>query len=552
MRLLSPLLLAILVGIASAQNPATLLHTLDGTASSARIGEAVAGAGDVNADGHDDVIVGSPHESASGMNEAGKARVISGLDGSILHTFAGAGATYRFGCAVDGVGDLNGDGHADFIVGAYSASYIGSFTGGAVVYSGADGAVLHLFTGASSGLGFGTSVAGAGDVDGDGVPDVIVGAPLDGINDNGSATVYSGATGNPLYTFVGSSLNGRLGTSVAGAGDVNGDGHADLIASAIYDGTAGSLFGGVQVFSGLDGSPIRSHHGTSSNSFFGVWVNGGGDVNGDGHADYVVGSSADDTLGSNLGSVTVYSGIDGSVLHQFGGNTGGGKFGWACACSADVDGDGHADIIVGEPFDDAGPGGGSVTVFSGADGSVLHTILADAAYDRLGVAVDLAGDVDRDGFADFVIGAPYNDAGANNAGRATVWTAPTYPFMKYRTGYPVAHRLDCDWVPDGGDPNSLTATIVCDGATPGALGLWGLSLARIDYLAFGYLPLLIANDPINLIDTGNFGFDAAGTLAVPGSSRQAPYLAGSYVYLQFFETSPIISCSPGLRLLIAP
>ena len=163
--------------------------------------------------------------------------VYSGIDGNVLYTFDGDDADDLFGVSVSGAGDVNGDGFADLVVGAPGDSNNGTDSGSARVYSGIDGNVLYTFNGDDAGDQLGISVSGAGDVNGDGFADLIVGANRDNNNGSvsGSARVYSGIDGNVLYTFDGDDAGDQLGISVSGAGDVNGDGFADLIVGARLD-----------------------------------------------------------------------------------------------------------------------------------------------------------------------------------------------------------------------------------------------------------------------------------------------------------------------------
>ena len=155
-----------------------------------------------------------------------------------------------FGRSVSGAGDVNGDGFADLIVSAdpdpnFFLDYVR-------VFSGVDGSVLYNFVGDTRGDDFGWSVSGAGDVNDDGLDDLIVGAPRDDDNgvSSGSARVLSGADGSILFTFFGDSFEDVLGGSVTGAGDVNGDGFDDLIVGALGDDNNGSSSGNVRVLSG--------------------------------------------------------------------------------------------------------------------------------------------------------------------------------------------------------------------------------------------------------------------------------------------------------------
>jgi len=140
----------------------------------------------------------------------------------------------QLGVAVAGAGDVNGDGFEDIIAGATDGIGNCYEPGTAIVYSGFDGTVLHRLVGDFDGDAFGTAVAGAGDVDRDGFDDVIVGARYDDHTAifSGAVKVYSGKTGAVLHAFYGDGEGDRLGYSVAGAGDVNGDGYADVVAAA--------------------------------------------------------------------------------------------------------------------------------------------------------------------------------------------------------------------------------------------------------------------------------------------------------------------------------
>src|SRR5690606_28195335 len=134
------------------------------------------------------------------------------------------------GRSVAVVGDVDGDGTTDLLVGADGVDGNSTDEGHAFLISGATGLVLRTFVGDSIGDFFGASVAGAGDVDGDGVPDLVIGAYGDDpgdLLDSGSAVVISGATGTVLWKFLGATLEERVGWAVAGAGDVDADGHDD-------------------------------------------------------------------------------------------------------------------------------------------------------------------------------------------------------------------------------------------------------------------------------------------------------------------------------------
>ncbi len=222
------------------------LFTIDGDSFGAQLGKWVSGAGDVNGDGFADVIVGVPDELNSGV---GSARVISGSDGGVLYEFVGDAAGDLFGFTVSGAGDVNGDGVPDLLASAPTKDNSSPPYGSARVFSGSDGSVLHTFVGDPTTDFFGRSASGAGDVNGDGFADLIVGIPP-----SDSVRVFSGADGSVLYSFSGDSAGDLFGRVVSGAGDVNKDGFDDLIVSAPQDDNNGDGSGIARVFSGFDGN----------------------------------------------------------------------------------------------------------------------------------------------------------------------------------------------------------------------------------------------------------------------------------------------------------
>ena len=385
------------------------LFTFDGDSDLDEFGASVSGAGDVNGDGFADFIVGAPNDDNNGL-ESGSARVFSGVDGSVLYDFDGESADDLFGGSVSGAGDVNGDGFADLIVGVVTDDNNGEDSGSARVFSGVDGSVLYTFDGDSASDQFGFSVSGAGDVNGDGFADFAVGAPNDDNNglESGSARVFSGVDGSVLYTFDGDSADDLFGVAVSGAGDVNGDGFADLIVGVVTDGSFGFGPGSARVFSGVDGSVLYNFDGDSILDGFGLSVSGAGDVNGDGFADLIVGAANDGNNGFSSGSARVLSGVDGSVLYNFDGDSALDQFGSAVSGAGDVNGDGFADLIVGAPdfiFLPPADGNGTARVLSGVDGSVLYNFEGDSAFDSFGTSVSGAGDINGDGVADFIVGA---------------------------------------------------------------------------------------------------------------------------------------------------
>ena len=399
------------------------LYTFHGDDSLDHFGDSVSGAGDVDGDGMADLIVGARLDDDNGGG-SGSARVLSGSDGSVLYNFYGDNAGDDFGHSVSGAGDVDGDGMADLIIGALGDDNNGDRSGSVRVLSGSDGSVLYSFDGDRAFYTFGGSVSGAGDVNGDGIPDLIVGALGGGNNGvlSGSARVLSGSDGSVLHNFYGDNAGDWFGISVSGAGDVNGDGMADLIVGASNDDNNGDRSGSARVLSGSDGSVLYSFDGDGERDRLGYSVSGAGDVDGDGMADLFVGARWDDSNGVSSGSARVLSGSDGRILHNFDGESAGDVFGLSVSKAGDVNGDGVPDLIVGAPEDDNnGERSGSARVLSGSDGEVLYAFSGDSTNDSFGISVSGAGDVNGDGIDDFIVGA--NRGGANDGGYARVFVS---------------------------------------------------------------------------------------------------------------------------------
>ncbi len=280
-------------------------------AKGSRFGEAVSAVGDVNDDGIDDLMVGAwSYNFRTEKPKAGGAFVFHGSqtglsEGPDWSEFGEAAETY-LGASVAGAGDVDADGVSDAIVGAPGYRNVGA----AYVYLGsATGLVTetaHVVTGTTA-SGFGRAVAGLGDIRGDGYDDIIVGAPLydrgqiDPDDNAGAVLVYYGSTSGigltAAWMVTGDRAGAQLGTAVAGIGDVNGDGYPDLAIGApghdadLLD-TEANAHGLVQVYcggeNGLGNTPDWSYVGPVAKSRLGVSLSAG-DVNGDGYADLAVG-----------------------------------------------------------------------------------------------------------------------------------------------------------------------------------------------------------------------------------------------------------------------
>lgn len=250
----------------------------------AQFGAAVSSVGDVNGDGRSDLLVGSPNETVSGAAFAGLAYICSGLDGSVIHTLTGpTGVNASFGPGVAGVGDLDGDGVCDAVVAATGAKR-------AYAFSGATGAkILPTIIPAVASGTFGQFFVGkCGDLTGDGVPDIYIGD-----YSMGRAHVYSGADMSEHLLITGAS---GIGPGRGLNADADGDGVPDLTVGA-YTSSAGAAQGGqIRVISGADGSLIRTITSTVSGSQLGFDAVGLGDINGDGHPDILGSAAAGNTV----------------------------------------------------------------------------------------------------------------------------------------------------------------------------------------------------------------------------------------------------------------
>lgn len=301
-----------------------------------RLGLGIEACGDVNADGTPDVIASAPG--------AGKAYVYSGNDGKVLLTFEAEDAEDFFGRKVSDVGDFNGDGHDDVLVGAPRNDAGGENAGRVYLYSGKDGSVLHTFTGSVEGERMGSS--GAGYADGERVF-LVVGAPGGGPNKTGRVDVYRGREAELAFTIDSDATGGALGGMfVSVVGDVDADGVPDIYASDWANRAKGERTGRIYVHSGATGSRILTLTGEAAGDGFGIGPADAGDVNGDGYDDLIIGAWRHGSAAESGGKAYLYSGKDGSLLRSYTCKVAGDTFGFDATGMGDVDGDGQFDFLL--------------------------------------------------------------------------------------------------------------------------------------------------------------------------------------------------------------
>ena len=415
-------------------------------------GNSVASAGDFNGDGIDDIIVGAQLDDNNCTSRCGVAFIFFGgitgtktsnADADVI--LNGQSDNDRFGVSVASAGDFNGDGKDDVIVGANlddnnSADNSGSafiFFGGITGTKTADADADVILNGQSAGDAFGISVASAGDFNGDGKDDVIIGADEDDNNsttNSGSAFIFFGgitgtkrADADADVILNGQSSNDRFGESVASAGDFDGDGKDDVIVGAAFDlnnvtntqnGRAFIFFGGITATKRADADADVIINGETSNGLFGGSVASAGDFNGDGKDDVIVGAietsmqegAAYIFFGGITGTKT--AGTDADVILN--GQSAGDSFGFSVASAGDFNGDGKDDVIVGAYLDDnnsASASGSAFIFFGGITGTKTADADADvildgqSAGDNFGKSVASAVDFNGDGASDVIVGA---------------------------------------------------------------------------------------------------------------------------------------------------
>ncbi|MFA6239516.1 MAG: FG-GAP-like repeat-containing protein [Candidatus Hydrogenedentales bacterium] len=502
---------------------------MDSNQVDASYGAWVAGVGDVNGDGYDDFGVGATDYDGGGIDD-GRAYVYFGSvtkypadnEGWII---TGEASGNRLGMALCSAGDVNNDGCHDVIVAA--PYFSGSHTNEGKVFlymgspNGLSTAAAWSKTGGQAGALFGRSVAGDGDVNGDGWKDVAIGTPQwdNGQVDEGKVDVYlgsaSGLGAGVAWTKEWDSADSRLGAAVAFAGDVNNDGYDDLLAGAPLFEEGETDEGRVQLYlgmaSGVSPSAVSRLQVNQAEAHFGFAVAKAGDVNNDGFDDFIVGAPDYDHLIADEGVAYLYLGnSSGVVVANWGaaGGQAGAQMGYSVASAGDVNKDGRSDVLVGAPgFDNGNSNEGRALLYLGASVGLTPSPVWTAEGNRdsakFGYSLAGVGDINRDTYEDVIIGAPEYGDDVSSRGMAQVFLGNSTGLAQFPA-----------WMQEGDQ----------DGAQYGAAVAW----AR-DTDGDGYAEVLVG------------AYNYSGT---PGNSIGRAYLYESRKWNDLQPTPPGIALTP--------
>jgi FG-GAP repeat/FlgD Ig-like domain len=493
---------------ARAQDGPTPSWTAESDQTGAEFGYSVSTAGDVNGDGYGDVIIGAPMYDPVLLARGAAFAYLgtpSGISISPAWTATGEQSGADFGYSVSTAGDVNGDGYDDVIVGAWLQDNGETDEGRTFLYLGSSSGISTTpFWRAESDqtcAWFGHSVSTAGDVNGDGYDDVIVGAyGYRIVNfDDGRAYVYlgspSGLSTTPAWTVDSDQTHAALGYSVSTAGDVNGDGFDDVVVGAPFYDNGESNEGRAFVYlgssAGLSPTPAWVAESNQGTAGFGIAVSAG-DVNGDGYSDVTVGA----WQYANGGGAFVYlgspSGLSMTPAWTAVSPVAVALFGARVSARGDWNGDGNHDVIVGAPVlsGDQTQEGAAFVYPGSVSGPSLQphwTAEGNQESSRFGSSVSIAGDVNADGYDEILVGAWSYDNGQTNEGRAFAYlgSAVTGVEQSEQVVTPAHVRLDA------ARPNPFAAGTEIAYFLPAAaavhLGVYDAAGRRVAKLVDGFM-----------------------------------------------------------------
>ena len=430
----------------------------------AQFGSVVNHLGDVDGDGVPDAVIGAPWESLSTGASPGAIYVISGATGSWLQHDLGTGYATDFGYSICVPGDLDGDGVNDFLVGEPDQLF--QTKGSVYAYSGASGSLLFQLDGPGTGSFFGEYIGRLGDIDVDGVGDFGVGSLSPG---SGSVFIYSGASQALLYQFTGRSSGEDKSLSV-GVGDIDSDGCDDFGIGAKWAGP--NHEGQFAVFSGATRSLIYLLTGENANDGFCTQAVQVGDLDQDGHADLLIAAPGHcNQPYYSEGRVYLYSAATGTLLWSVDGVVYNEQFGQlGTDGKLDFNRDGYPDLAIGSWVRNL------VHIYSGRNGTLLYDLRGGPDDKSFGGALSHMDDLNADGFEDLLVGAPDNDRYYSGAGRAYVFGGNDLFLQANQATYSAGDSFVLQTA--GGEPYALTITVLT--AVNGVSTFIPLALGNLD------------------------------------------------------------------------